>query len=153
MYAAVADPYCYPGTTVLINRLGVRDRAKLEAFETEVTAERAGQPLPVGRLSYRDREMKRLFAGLKKRNFLRGLDAVTFAKEAAHFLAELNAVPPFREGNGRTQLSFLTILAERAKHPLNMDRLSPPAIMKATVRSFAGDEKHLARLILRLNQE
>src|SRR5437899_976876 len=82
-------------------------------------------------------EMKRLFAGLKKRNFLRGLDAVTFAKEAAHFLAELNAVPPFREGNGRTQLSFLTILAERAKHPLNMDRLSPPAIMKATVRSFA----------------
>lgn len=53
MYADVPDPYCYPGTTVLINRLGVRDQAKLDAFEAEVTAERATQPLPAGRLGYR----------------------------------------------------------------------------------------------------
>jgi len=53
MYAAVPDPYCYPGTTVLINRLGIRDQARLDAFEAEVTAERANQPLPAGRLSYR----------------------------------------------------------------------------------------------------
>jgi cell filamentation protein len=32
MYDAVADPYCYPGTTVLINKLDLRDQARLDAF-------------------------------------------------------------------------------------------------------------------------
>jgi cell filamentation protein len=52
MYAASRDPYCYPGTTVLINRLGLRNQSKLDAFEAEVSAERATQPLPAGRPSY-----------------------------------------------------------------------------------------------------
>ncbi len=48
MYAAAPDPYCYPGTTVLINRLGLRDQARLDAFEAEVSDARACQPLPAG---------------------------------------------------------------------------------------------------------
>lgn len=51
MYDAVPDPYCYPDTTVLINRLGLRDQAELDAFEAEITRARAGEPLPAGRLS------------------------------------------------------------------------------------------------------
>jgi len=35
MYEAEVDPYCYPGTAVLINRAGLRDQAALEAFEAE----------------------------------------------------------------------------------------------------------------------
>jgi cell filamentation protein len=65
-----------------------------------------------------DREMKQLFADLKKREFLRDMIVGEFAEGAAHFLAEVNAIHAFREGNGRTQLSFLKILAERAGHPL-----------------------------------
>src|SRR5262245_57878000 len=53
MYESVADPYCYPGTTVLINRLGLQDQAKLEAFEAEMTAQRFQEPFPRGRFSYR----------------------------------------------------------------------------------------------------
>lgn len=34
MYDAVADPYCYPGTTVLRNIPSIRDQAALERFET-----------------------------------------------------------------------------------------------------------------------
>src|SRR3990167_2314572 len=52
MYEAGEDPYCYPGTTVLKNRLGLRMQAKLHAFEAEITAQRAAEPLPAGRLSY-----------------------------------------------------------------------------------------------------
>ena len=52
MYKAEADPYCYPGTTVLINRLGLRAQARLDAFEAEITTQRASEPLPTGRLSY-----------------------------------------------------------------------------------------------------
>src|SRR5690242_12950769 len=53
MYEAEADPYCYPGTTVLINRLGLRDRGDLEAFETEMVSQRFREPLPSGRLTAR----------------------------------------------------------------------------------------------------
>jgi hypothetical protein len=41
MYASIADPYCYPDSKVLINKLGFREQAKLEAFEVEITAQRA----------------------------------------------------------------------------------------------------------------
>jgi hypothetical protein len=33
MYEAEQDPYCYPGPSVLINRLGIRDQSALEAFD------------------------------------------------------------------------------------------------------------------------
>ena len=57
---------------------------------------------------------------------------------------------PFREGNGRTQLAFLTILAERADHPLALERLDPPEILHAVVESFTGREQKLMELIARL---
>ncbi len=63
---------------------------------------------------YIDREMRRLFAKLVQRKHLRGLYADDFTAEATNFLAELNAIHPFREGNGRTQLSFLMLLADQA---------------------------------------
>jgi cell filamentation protein len=37
MYDAVVDLYCYPGTTVLINKLDLHDQAQLDAFEAEIT--------------------------------------------------------------------------------------------------------------------
>ena len=52
MYEAEQDPYCYPGTAVLINRLGIRDQAALEAFEADVTAERSSHEVPPGSLDY-----------------------------------------------------------------------------------------------------
>jgi cell filamentation protein len=46
MYEAIDDPYCYRGSRVLINKLGIRDSDRLEAFEAEITRERASEPLP-----------------------------------------------------------------------------------------------------------
>ncbi len=92
-------------------------------------------------------EMEHLFAWIESRNFLADLTARRFAADAAHFLATLNAIHPFREGNGRTQLSFLAILAARAGHPLNLMRLDPALFLAAVIESFQGDEKPLARQI------
>lgn len=185
MYDSGPDPYCYPGTSVLKNRLGLRDQAELDAFETFITAQRGEEPLPGGRLGYAhyraihrhlfqdifvwagkprtvriakggslfcypehiDGEMRRVFAHLRQQTFLRGLPAADFAREAAHVLAELNAIHPFREGNGRTQLTYLTLLAAQAGHPLALERLDPAAMLAAMVASFAGDEGPLATLI------
>jgi cell filamentation protein len=67
---------------------------------------------------YIDQEMDRIFEELADSNHLTELSVDEFAKETAHVLAEINAVHPFREGNGRTQLALLSILAEHAGLPL-----------------------------------
>lgn len=59
-------------------------------------------------------QLNKVFGEFVAAKQLRGLDADEFADQAAHFLAELNAVHPFREGNGRTQLTFLKLIATAA---------------------------------------
>jgi cell filamentation protein len=97
-----------------------------------------------------DREMRTLFSGLTRQQHFRELDSSGFATNAAHFLAELNAIHPFREGNGRAQMSFLVVLADRANRRLDETRLEPVQVLRAMVRSFGGDEKPLAALIEQL---
>ena len=96
------------------------------------------------------REMRRLFADLRKRHFLRGLSQKEFAIQAAHFLAELNAIHAFRDGNGRSQLAFVTMLADRAGHPFDLARLRPAKFLKAMVASFFGNEKLLAAELIKV---
>lgn len=92
-------------------------------------------------------EMVRVFGALPNATALRSLPAGRFAAEAAHFLAELNAVHPFRDGNGRTQLAFLALLAYHVGHPLDLDRLEPEAVLSAMIASFHGQEGRLVELI------
>ena len=96
------------------------------------------------------REMRRLFADLRNRYFLRGLSQKEFAIQAAHFLAELNAIHAFRDGNGRSQLAFVTMLADRAGHPFDLARLRPVKFLKAMVASFFGNEKLLAAELVKV---
>jgi cell filamentation protein len=97
-----------------------------------------------------DREMRQIFEELHGDNCLRDLDADLFATKAAHFMAQLNAIHPFREGNGRTQNILLMILSDQAGHPLDLDRLDPPAMLHAMIASFGGDEGPLKALLLQL---
>ncbi len=53
----------------------------------------------------------------------------------------------FREGNGRTQLTFFAMLADNAAHPLDLEKLDPELMLNAMIESFEGDEKELARVI------
>jgi len=94
-----------------------------------------------------DGEMRKLFARLSAERLLRGLSAGEFARRSAHVLAELNAIHPFREGNGRAQLTYLTLLAARAGRPLALERMDPDAMLAAMVASFKSNEAPLADLI------
>ena len=42
------DPYCYPGTDVLINKLGIRNKQALEIAETEIGTLRNAQLMQHG---------------------------------------------------------------------------------------------------------
>jgi cell filamentation protein len=181
MYDAIEDPYCYPGTTVLKNCAGHRTQRALTRFETAMAAQRADEPLPIGRLSvhhyraihrhlFQDvylwagnlrtvriskdgsmfcypehirLQMSSLFIQLRRDHYLRGLTTGEFARKAAIFLANLNAIHPFRDGNGRTQLAFMALLAARADPPLSLDRLHARRFLDAMVKSFHGHERPL----------
>jgi cell filamentation protein len=43
MYDAVDDPYTYENSTVLINKLDLRDQAELDDFEAEISSARANE--------------------------------------------------------------------------------------------------------------
>jgi cell filamentation protein len=94
-----------------------------------------------------------LFKDLAGPRLLRGLKADGLAARAAHLLAEINAVHPFREGNGRTQLAFLTLLADKVGHPLSLERMQPTAMLEAVIASFGGTEKPLADMIFNLEKQ
>ncbi len=95
-------------------------------------------------------QLRILFANFAAENELRDLESQTFAQKAAHFLAELNAIHPFREGNGRTQTVFLSLIADQAGHPLDLQRLEPESMMSAMIASFQGDEAPLVAVIHKL---
>ncbi|HMO77224.1 MAG TPA: Fic family protein [Sphingopyxis sp.] len=176
-YDSFADPYCYKGSFVLKNRAGLRDAALLEAFELEMTALRAEEPLPGGRFGSRHyraihrhlfqdvyrwagryrtvrtakdgatfcypehiaEQMEILFARLISGPLSGGADRAAFVAAAARFIGELNAIHPFREGNGRTQLTFLFLVGERAGHPFDMAAIRPKRMLAAAIGSFYGD--------------
>jgi cell filamentation protein len=52
MYDAIADPYTYANSTVLVNKLDLREQAELDAFEAEISSARAEEPLPDGALDF-----------------------------------------------------------------------------------------------------
>jgi cell filamentation protein len=83
-------------------------------------------------------QMNRLFADLRGPSFARGADGEAFIDSATRFLADLNAIHPFREGNGRTQLAFLYVLGLRAKHELHLDRIREARFLAAMIESFHG---------------
>ncbi len=68
-----------------------------------VTISKAGVPsaAPVHIVT----EAERVFRELRDADDLRGLPRDRFVDRLAYFLGEVNALHPFREGNGRTQLA------------------------------------------------
>jgi cell filamentation protein len=105
---------------------------------------------PFCRPQFIEREMTRLFSRLNSNSFLPGSGCDTFIPAAAEFLADLNAIHPFREGNGRSQLAFLYLLALRAGHPLEIEHINPAAFLAAMIRSFAGDIEPLSEQLTAL---
>lgn len=92
---------------------------------------------------YIEQQMETLFDEIRGESYLGELSPDEFANKAAHFLSTLNAIHPFREGNGRVQTSFLLMLADNAGHPLDLTKLVPERFMDAMVASFENDESLL----------
>lgn len=89
-----------------------------------------------------------IFDKLARENWLKGLDAGHLSKRLAHYLSEINALHPFREGNGRVQRIFISHLSQAAGYQLDYSDLEQEQIYQAMELAFNGDESTLAKLIL-----
>lgn len=175
-YDAFDDPYAYPGTSVLQNRLDIRDAGLLQAFEVEISTIRAEEPLPHGAFDpahycsihhhlfqdvyewagqYRTvrtskggnafcypehipAQMDVLFGSIRGGQAFAERSRSEFLSEASRFLGELNAIHPFREGNGRAQLAFLGLIGATTGRPFAFERIDRNAFLQAMIESFFG---------------
>ncbi len=77
-----------------------------------------------------------------------GLDAAAFSERAAYYLGEINALHPFREGNGRAQREFINHLAYKNGFSIAWENVTQEAMIQASIESFhQGDVRRFARLI------
>jgi cell filamentation protein len=90
-----------------------------------------------------------IFAKLASENLLAKLAPSEFSNRAAYYFAEINALHPFREGNGRTQREFLSHLAQANGIYLAWEDVTPAEMLQASVESFKGN---LTRLRAVLNR-
>ena len=93
-------------------------------------------------------QSKSIFENLKALRFLKGIkNKDEFAQNLASFLADLNALHPFREGNGRTQRIFINELAQNAGFALDINLTSKELMIEASIQSVNGDIKALYEII------
>lgn len=178
------DPYTYPGTDILRNRLGITDDATLNEAERRLTLARgahaARQPFPGTADGYRAlhqhlfqdlydwagqdrsvsiakggssfaapayvaRELDKLFSDMAAKNGLRGLARDEFFDRLGNHINELNAIHPFREGNGRTMRHHAAQVAREAGHPIRIASIDKTLWMDASRHGFlTGDHRAMA---------
>lgn len=92
--------------------------------------------------------MAKISAELKNEQRLAKLDKAAFSGRAAYYMGELNAIHPFRDGNGRTQRAFVQQLAARNEYALDWTRISREQMYAASEKSFQkGDNEDLERVL------
>lgn len=119
-----ADPYVYPGTTVLRNTLGIRDPEALRRVEADLTFLRlvrlSADPLPGDYdLAHLQAFHRFLFEGLYE------------------WAGELRSA----------QRAFFGQLAADAGHRLDWQRIDPKQNTQASITAMRGDEQPLRELL------
>lgn len=175
--------YCYPNSSVLINKHGIQDQGKLQEIERELSFNRnielknrpikgnldlkhlqnihkhffqdiynwAGEIRTVDiakgnmfcRSSLIESFAEDIFSKLKKENFLIDKPQERLCERLSFYLGEINALHPFREGNGRTQRSFMENLANVNGYELDFSKIKQKQMIEASVDSFNCEYKKM----------
>lgn len=104
-------------------------------------------------LPYKQIEEKayEIFGELTKENYFQGLAPQEFGLKAGFFMAQVNTIHPFREGNGRTQRILIDQLAKQAgNYIIEWTAISDRAMGDACREARAADPTahKLSRLLM-----
>jgi cell filamentation protein len=183
------DFYCYPNTTILINKFNIREKEELNAVERRITTLkiagleknhikgtfdlkhlksihkfifgdiydwagqiRKGDFLIKGdsifcRAMFIESMAADIHAKLKADNFLRGFEKTEFINKLAYYIGEINALHPFREGNGRTQRLYFEFLSFRAGYELDFTGSQKNVLVKADIAAFNREYTPLIEIL------
>ena len=101
-----------------------------------------------GAARFVERASQEVMRKLAEERHLKALDARAFAIRAGHYLGELNAIHPFRDGNGRAQREFIRELAAHAGFAIDWSRVTREQMTAASLESFTtGDSSRMAALV------
>jgi cell filamentation protein, protein adenylyltransferase len=96
---------------------------------------------------YIDSSAAVVFGELHDEDCLRGLRRDAFVGRLAHYLGEVNALHPFREGNGRAQRAFFGQLARDAGFTLAWQHLDPAGNVEASAAIMRGDPEPMREML------
>lgn len=93
-----------------------------------------------------DSQAEEIFSKLKKEKYLSGLNEENFVKRLTFYFSEINALHPFREGNGRAQREFIRLLALKNGYVIKFDKISEDEMIRASQDSFLCDYEYMEKL-------
>jgi cell filamentation protein len=145
MYEAIVDPYCYSGSTVLKNIPGLRSQRALDRFEAAITAQRADEPLPSGRLSVAHYRAVHHHLFQDVYAWAGRFRTVRISKGSRPCSATLKILrKKWRDCLRRCGGNMVCV---QAGHEMSLTRLHPESFLAAMIRSFSHGEGTLAREI------
>lgn len=111
-----------------------------------VNISKPDSPVPFCYVDFIPSEADRIFGELAKDKYLVGLELSEFSEKLAYYASEINALHPFREGNGRTARLFLLLMVRNAGYLIDYSIASHRAILHADTEAFAGNLQPLRDL-------
>lgn len=88
-----------------------------------------------------EQEANRIFQDLETKNYLKNETKAEFVNNIVELAMDLNALHPFREGNGRTTHLYLQLLTEHAGYSLKYGDVTHEEIIEADKQAFLGNDK------------
>lgn len=88
------------------------------------------------------------FSKYAAENYLIGCNKEVAAGRLSYYLGEVNALHPFREGNGRAQREFIRCAALAAGYKMDWSKVSPEQMLEASLESFDGNYNKLQAIFL-----
>ena len=96
--------------------------------------------------AYIPHEINKLLLKLKQDNYLKNLSFDDLVPKVAFYLSEINAIHPFRDGNGRTQREFIRELLIPLNYHVDYSKIEPDFMLQASISSFNGDIEMMSNL-------
>ncbi len=94
----------------------------------------------------------KIFGEIKDQGYLRGLSREVFAQLGAHYYSEINAIHPFREGNGRSLRVYYDQLASLAGYALRWSKITQQQHTDAARQSHHGNPELMRKLFLSITE-
>lgn len=187
VYSVASSIYCYPDSSVLKNKLDIRDPVLLRKVEADLSTARQAEIFRthvVGRFtathlcnihrkllgdvysfaghfrrediakgptrfvtySQIKEKLQRLLGQLQQEKWLENVPFEAFVARSAYYMAELNYIHPFREGNGRAIREFMRLLFLHNGYVVQWDAVDVEALLNAMIDSVY-DTAHLEQIL------